>query len=469
MEERLLTDVCESLGHLGFKPNDETSVKQLLSDSNAFSRAVSWLSKELHTLSHGNVDVISPLEDSSPESFLIEVASVLRGLHCPYKVLISGDLNDRLSTEQRKLLLLEFLTTESLAARMAYVDKQEKRMRLEVRTSPGARDAALLLQSLNVPPNGAVASSVTAFFKAVEKQIATLKPPKLPPLLNMSLTPKQWTLVEQAYHRLLKDFTIRRMVLIKRVDVTIQSFGWSSRMRDKQNDLTQVYMPIRQELSVEPSVQLGDVLAARTDVAVEEKTSCANVRRNTQTSITKVIIGPVPDRGGRSAEMQPPPPEMPSWTKRQEPQRDNRGRGGGRGGGGRGGGGYNQGGGYQQQQGGGGDRNYAQSSTNYSAYEGDRGYGGHNDGGHQGGRGGGYRQNYGGQGGHYNQGNSYHEGGGGRGGGQYRNDGRDYVPARIQDSGWDDSRRGGRGGSHRGGYRGGGGGGGGGRGGRGRY
>ena len=36
----------------------------------------------------------------------------------------------------------------------------------------------------------------------------------------------------------------------------------------------------------------------------------------------------VPDRGGRAYELEPPPPEMPSFQKRQ----DHGGRGGGRGG-----------------------------------------------------------------------------------------------------------------------------------------
>ena len=42
----------------------------------------------------------------------------------------------------------------------------------------------------------------------------------------------------------------------------------------------------------------------------------------------------VPDRGGRAYELEPPPPEMPGFQKRQ----DHGGGRGGRGGGGRGGG-----------------------------------------------------------------------------------------------------------------------------------
>lgn len=447
MNERLLTDTCDSLFHLGYKPSDEESVKQILDHPKRFSSLVSWLSKELHVLTHGVVDIIASLEDSSLESFGIEVSSALRALHCPYKRLMSGDLNERINTDNKKLLLLEFLTTEAQAARLFCPNKQEKRMRIEIRSSPEARDASRLLKSLDMtPPPANITLSI--FFKKLEEHIMALKPIKQTALLNQSLTPMQWTLVEQAYHRLLKDFTVRRMVLIKRLDVTVLSFRWSSRMKDKQNELTQVYMPIRQELSVEPTVQLGDILAARHDVAVEEKTSCQNVRQNTQTSITKVIIGPVPDRGGRSDEMQPPPPEMPSWCARQEPTRDQAGRGRGRGGVGRGGIGFNQSASNYNNQGGGGG-----SSSYYNQGGGDF-YNGS-----QGGRavGRGYNQSSDSQGGYYNQGN-YGSCGGqnyNRGSSHRRNEGRDYVSGRVQNAAWDDTRgKSGRGGSHRGGYRG---------------
>merc|ERR1711994_310748 len=106
-----------------------------------------------------------------------------------------------------------------------------------------------------------------------------------------------------------------------------------------------------------PAVAVAYLLAARGDTAVVEKVSSARARQNTRTSLNKVLIGAVPDRGGRTESMQAPPPEMPSWQQRQPDQ----GRGGGRGhrgGGGRGGGrdqkaGY-QGGGGGYQGGGGG-------------------------------------------------------------------------------------------------------------------
>lgn len=46
-------------------------------------------------------------------------------------------------------------------------------------------------------------------------------------------------------------------------------------------------------MSATPDVHLSDLLAAREDLAIIEKTSSASVRKNTQSAINKVIIGRV--------------------------------------------------------------------------------------------------------------------------------------------------------------------------------
>lgn len=53
---------------------------------------------------------------------------------------------------------------------------------------------------------------------------------------------------------------------------------------------------MRKSLHSEPNVKLGDILAARKDLAILEKTSSASVRRKTQSQINKVIIGNVSSR-----------------------------------------------------------------------------------------------------------------------------------------------------------------------------
>lgn len=64
-------------------------------------------------------------------------------------------------------------------------------------------------------------------------------------------------------------------------------------MKGKEADINKKYAGKRKELKVEPDVGLADLLCAREDLAIIEKTSSATVRKNTQTAINKVIIGQV--------------------------------------------------------------------------------------------------------------------------------------------------------------------------------
>ena len=114
---------------------------------------------------------------------------------------------------------------------------------------------------------------------------------------------------------------------------TIQSFQWSDAAKNKANIIAECYSNKRQELDQilhrNKTTDIIELLAARDDILHVEKTSSANVRKNTQSDIQKHIIGMVPDRGGRANEHQPPPPEMPQWQKnRSQGGQGNQGGGG---------------------------------------------------------------------------------------------------------------------------------------------
>ncbi len=67
------------------------------------------------------------------------------------------------------------------------------------------------------------------------------------------------------------------------------------------------------------------LLFSSPDILAIERTSYGAVRRNTTCDVNKVLMGNVPDRGGRPNETRPPP-EMPSFKKRTEqPPQEKRG------------------------------------------------------------------------------------------------------------------------------------------------
>ncbi|XP_060072072.1 protein FAM98A-like [Ylistrum balloti] len=444
-----------------------------------YTKLVAWLTGQLRDfcgLEECANAINSPDEASN---FIMELGSCLRELNCPYKELFEGtQVSDRLNTKKSRLQLLDYLTSELASVRMIAA-KQPSQLKansaptstkpVEMIESDVAKHLRILLIALEIskPP-----ASITSFqlFSKVEAKIQDLVS-KFPnqagtSLLKARLSDKQWDQVLKINEALCREYQTRREMLLKRLDVTVQSFMWSEKAKQKENDIAAVYQPVRKSLQTKPAIGVAQILSARDDLTRLEKTSSGDAREKTKCAINRVLIPKVPDRGGRAWELEPPPPEMPSFMKREAaPQRPQSGHGGGRGRGGGGGGGGRGG----KVQGGWGDANPNQQGGNWGqgggGYNQGRGGGGYgnqgggygNQGGGYGGQGGGYGNQgggYGGQGGGYgNQGGGY----GGQGGG-YGNQGGGY------------GGQGGGGGYHQGGqsdnYQGGGGGGG--RGGRGR-
>nr|CAD7443236.1 unnamed protein product [Timema bartmani] len=294
-----------------------------------YTALVEWLSKELKSLckmeEHVNA-IVSP-EDSS--SFLLEVSSFLKELGCGYSCLLEGHMSERLHTRQNRILLLDFLLTELEAARMVLVNKPElnKTMELQLNESSTASDLKNMLIALKFPKPPANITPGLLFGKVETKmkEVLSKASPELigKPLFTGVLSEKQWHQLEELHKEMQQEYRLRREMLIKRIDVTIQSFQastdttWSERVRNQQDEIASMFLGKRKALVIEPDVHLSDLLAAREDLAIIEKTSNASVRRNTQSSVNKVIIGRVPDRGGRPSDQQPPPPEMPSWQQQR--------------------------------------------------------------------------------------------------------------------------------------------------------
>lgn len=65
-------------------------------------------------------------------------------------------------------------------------------------------------------------------------------------------------------------------------------------MKGKEDLIEKIYADKRKLLKVEPDISLADLLAARDDLAIIEKTSNSNVRKFTKSAVNKVIIGQVP-------------------------------------------------------------------------------------------------------------------------------------------------------------------------------
>ncbi|KAM9847550.1 protein FAM98A [Aulostomus maculatus] len=431
-----------------------------------FTKLCGWLVSELRLYCKLEENVHATNCPSEAEGFQLEMSGLLSELACPYTVLTTGDITQRFLNRNDCLLLLSFLVSELEASRMVLVNNPQKKA--QDSGSPVFQELKGICMALGMskPPANI---AMFQFFSGIEKKLKEAMS-RVPanhvgePLMNKTLGPVHLEKIEAINQALVNEYEVRRKMLLKRLDVTVQSFGWSDRAKTQAEKLAKVYQPLRSSLATKSKISVAHLLAARQDFSKILRTSSGKIREKTACAINKVLMGRVPDRGGRPCEIEPPPPEMPSWQKRQDAPQGGGHYGGSRGGydhhsqGGRGG--YERGGGHVERGGRGGGGSRGGRVQGGWVEGGGGGRGSYNQGqyqdarGHQGGGGrGGYREGGNHQGGFHESGGSYHGGGGG------------YHDGYHQDGGWHQERGGGRGGRGRGG-RGGQGGGWGGRGGQ---
>ncbi|KAG5266798.1 hypothetical protein AALO_G00236340 [Alosa alosa] len=345
------TDILDSLEDLGYQGPvlEDGSLDAAVSggaESPEFTKLCAWIVSELKVYCKLEENVHATNCPSEAEGFQLEVSGLLAELACPYTALTSGDATQRLLNKSNCLLLLTFLISELEASRMVLINQPQKKVE-----ESGGSDVFMELKGICVglgmskPPANI---TMFQFFSGIEKKLKEAMS-KVPPnhvgapLLKKPLGPVHWEKIEAINQALVNEYDVRRKMLLKRLDVTVQSFGWSERAKTHSEKLAKVYQPLRAALNAKTVVSVAHLYAARIDLSKIMRTSSGRIREKTACAINKILMGRVPDRGGRPYEIEPPPPEMPSWQKRQDGPSGGFGGGQHYGGGGRGGGGGGRG------------------------------------------------------------------------------------------------------------------------------
>ncbi|XP_029373792.1 protein FAM98B isoform X2 [Echeneis naucrates] len=125
------------------------------------------------------------------------------------------------------------------------------------------------------------------------------------PLLRTSLSSEQWKQIENINQLLSKDYQCRWKMMITRFQVTLESFAWGEKQKERSEALASV--PPLSSLTASSRVSLSHLLAAREDQSFIEP-----VKPETGSLVYKTRMGSVPDRGGRPGEIEPP---MPMWKE----------------------------------------------------------------------------------------------------------------------------------------------------------
>ncbi|KAJ0063378.1 hypothetical protein NL108_002670, partial [Boleophthalmus pectinirostris] len=122
----------------------------------------------------------------------------------------------------------------------------------------------LVLKTLKLDAN----SHITDVSNEVESRMTNLPSDAISPLLNTSLSPEQWVKLEKLNEILCKDYKCRRQMMIKRFQVTLESFAWGDNKMEKMKVLDTI--PQIASLDGPSDVSLHHVLAARVNQSCNE-------------------------------------------------------------------------------------------------------------------------------------------------------------------------------------------------------
>ncbi|KAJ8275675.1 hypothetical protein COCON_G00074270 [Conger conger] len=301
-------------------------------------QVLSWLVSELRT----TCPEVQGVNEQGPTVSAVlvgELRMILRDLHCPYTALATETLSPALLNTATEFLVTELQAVRMLRRKQSHpedaasdgnAEKEQREVEVEEleeeeeeigvwdkkKQREVREESEQLFQSLGLEPSARLRDAYTE----VESRVTSLPKGTMPePLLKTALNSDQWRLLHQINQALSQDYECRRNMMTKRFQVTLESFTWGEKGAERSAVLSTV--PLLCPEALGSGVSLSLLLAAR-----EDQSRILPVRAGPSTAVHKILMGNVPDRGGRPGEIEPP---MPTWQRR----RDGGGRGGGRGGG----------------------------------------------------------------------------------------------------------------------------------------
>lgn len=243
-------------------------------------------------------------------------------------------------------LIVDFLVTELQAARFALARTNDRRpgdasslllssssLAAAVSQTPEASlegELGLLCKLLSIPSSAeSIRSHPARALMQVKARVAKLVS-SLPPgaltdtmalLDSKAATPELLATLGEINAVLAQDYTLRREMLLQRVDVTVQSFLWSFKAEEREGEIAAAIGHKRRALTSTPAaISPADAFTAGPELTavLSQRITDASTKGLRHSSVKGVIIGAVPDRGGRVTEMKVSARDlMPEWAARK--------------------------------------------------------------------------------------------------------------------------------------------------------
>ncbi|VDN24759.1 unnamed protein product, partial [Gongylonema pulchrum] len=221
-----------AVGFKGFAPKKIDEVLKTEEYNEHFCKLVEWMCNEISALYGLDETVHAPTAPDNVEFFLLELSSVLSELECPVHALTLGPVMERFRSAENRTKLLHFLLDHLKCARLTAL---ERLYNDAAGTQHKSEEVCHLEDTLRALDIGQLPANVTAgkvfadLSSMAEKRMTKCKQ-KPQPLLTASLTDTQWAKIAALNEKLIQEYGTRIQLLLKRLDVTIQSFTWSDRI-----------------------------------------------------------------------------------------------------------------------------------------------------------------------------------------------------------------------------------------------
>ena len=226
-------------------------------------------------------------------------------------------------SESKALLLVSFFTTLLQTERVLKLRTQNNS---NITASPKVstfhynikRMLNALQESTTKKPT--TNTSIINPMKLVRQEITNIKTNPLNNASNQSLidrslfNTKEKEICQEIMNDLNIEYRMRRRMMLQRLDVTLQSFMWSKKATGIENEIIAVLKPLVSQLHALKFDINEEMLFQATSSLTDIQCSSVSATRS-QAAIKDVLIGTVPDRGGRVDEFKPKD-LMPSWKLR---------------------------------------------------------------------------------------------------------------------------------------------------------
>ena len=153
-----------------------------------------------------------------------------------------------------------------------------------------------------------------------------------PLLKEETFNDEQTRLLQEVNEALFSEYRIRRQTLSKRASVTLQSLQHSNRIKKEQSkEVKKVIDKGLSSMKDDPAVSFGDLFTAtQADLQAFQAKVTKDGQTSFETSVKSVIIGKVPDRGGRVTDQRTGGGNMPEWAPRKSSGGQGKSQGGGK-------------------------------------------------------------------------------------------------------------------------------------------